>query len=87
MIVQSKTYQALIPYFAIAAIYLVIVMFLTWVMGKLERRLRQVIYVKGLSKSFGDNQVIKILICILLRERKWLLSDRPVLVNPHFCSV
>ena len=41
MIVQSKTYQALIPYFAIAAIYLVIVMFLTWVMGKLERRLRQ----------------------------------------------
>ena len=41
MIVQSKTYQALIPYFASAAIYLVIVMFLTWVMGKLERRLRQ----------------------------------------------
>ena len=41
MIIQSKTYQALIPYFAIAAIYLVIVMFLTWVMGKLERRLRQ----------------------------------------------
>ena len=40
-IVQSKTYQALIPYFAIAAIYLVIVMFLTWVMGKMERRLRQ----------------------------------------------
>ena len=41
MIVQSKTYQALVPYVAIAAIYLVIVMFLTWVMGKLERRLRQ----------------------------------------------
>ena len=41
MIVQSKTYQALIPYFAIAAIYLVIVMFLTWIMGKMERRLRQ----------------------------------------------
>ena len=41
MIIQSKTYQALIPYFAIAAIYLVIVMFLTWVMGKMERRLRQ----------------------------------------------
>ena len=31
----------MIPYFAIAAIYLVIVMFLTWVMGKMERRLRQ----------------------------------------------
>ena len=41
MIVQSKTYQALVPYVAIAAIYLVIVMFLTWVMGKMERRLRQ----------------------------------------------
>ena len=41
MIVQSKTYQALVPYFAIAAIYLVIVMFLTWIMGKVERRLRQ----------------------------------------------
>ena len=41
MIVQSKTYQALVPYLAIAAIYLVIVMFLTWVMGKMERRLRQ----------------------------------------------
>ena len=41
LIIQSKTYQALIPYFAIAAIYLVIVMFLTWIMGKMERRLRQ----------------------------------------------
>ena len=41
MIIQSKTYQAMVPYLAIAAIYLVIVMFLTWVMGKMERRLRQ----------------------------------------------
>ena len=41
MIIQSKTYQAMVPDLAIAAIYLVIVMFLTWVMGKLERRLRQ----------------------------------------------
>ena len=41
MIVQSKTYQALVPYLAIAAIYLVIVMFLTWIMEKMERRLRQ----------------------------------------------
>ena len=41
MIVQSKTYQALVPYVAIAAIYLVIVMFLTWIMGKMERRLRE----------------------------------------------
>ena len=41
MIIQSKTYQAIVPYLAIAAIYLVMVMFLTWVMGKMERRLRQ----------------------------------------------
>ena len=41
MIIQSKTYQAMVPYLAIAAIYLVIVMFLTWVMGKLDRRMRQ----------------------------------------------
>ena len=41
MIIQSKTYQALVPFLAIAAIYLVIVLFLTWAMGKLERRLRQ----------------------------------------------
>ena len=41
MIVQSKTYQALVPYVAIAVIYLVIVMFLTWIMGKMERRLRE----------------------------------------------
>ena len=38
---RSKTYQALVPYVAIAAIYLVIVMFLTWIMGKMERRMRQ----------------------------------------------
>lgn len=41
MIIQSKTYQALVPFFAIAAIYLVIVLFLSWLMGKLERRMRK----------------------------------------------
>ncbi|MCD8197159.1 MAG: amino acid ABC transporter permease [Lachnospiraceae bacterium] len=41
MIIQSKTYQAFVPFFAIAAIYLVMVMFLTWLLGKLEGRLRQ----------------------------------------------
>ncbi|MDO4261529.1 MAG: amino acid ABC transporter permease [Eubacteriales bacterium] len=41
MIIQSKTYQAFVPFFAIAAIYLVIVLFLSWLMGRLERRLRQ----------------------------------------------
>lgn len=41
MIIQAKTYQAFVPFFAIAAIYLVMVLFLSWLMGKLERRLRQ----------------------------------------------
>lgn len=41
MIIQSKTYQAFWPFIGIAAIYLVVVMFLTWLMGKLERRMRQ----------------------------------------------
>ena len=41
MIIQAKTYQAMVPYLAIAAIYLVLVLFLSWLMGKLERRLRQ----------------------------------------------
>lgn len=41
MIIQAKTYQAFVPFFAIAGIYLVMVLFLSWLMGKLERRLRQ----------------------------------------------
>ena len=41
MIIQSKTYQAFVPYIAIAVIYLVMVLFLSWVLGKLERRMRQ----------------------------------------------
>lgn len=40
MIIQGKTYQALVPFFALAAIYLVMVMILTALVGKLERRLR-----------------------------------------------
>lgn len=41
MLIQAKTYQAFIPFIAIAAIYLIMVLFLTWVLGKLERRMRQ----------------------------------------------
>ena len=40
MIIQGKTFQAFIPFFAIAAIYLCMVMILSWIMGMLERRLR-----------------------------------------------
>lgn len=39
--IVSKTYQALVPYIALAVIYLVIVMILTKLLGILERRLRQ----------------------------------------------
>lgn len=41
MIIQSKTYQAFVPYIAIALIYLIMVIVLSWILGKLERRLRQ----------------------------------------------
>ena len=41
MIIQSKTYQAFVPFFALAAMYLVLVLFLSWIMGRVERRLRQ----------------------------------------------
>ena len=41
MLIQAKTYQAFVPYIAIAVIYLIMVLFLSWVLGRLERRLRQ----------------------------------------------
>jgi His/Glu/Gln/Arg/opine family amino acid ABC transporter permease subunit len=40
MLIQSRTYNAFWPLMAAAAIYLVIVMLLTFLMNKLERRLR-----------------------------------------------
>ena len=40
-IIRSNTFDAMLPLLAVAAIYLVIVMFFTWLMGKLERRLRE----------------------------------------------
>lgn len=39
--IQGVTYDALMPLLAVALIYLIIVMFFTWVMGLLERRLRE----------------------------------------------
>ena len=41
MIVNANTYQAFVPFLAIAAIYLLMVMALSWLLGKMERRLRQ----------------------------------------------
>lgn len=39
--VGAKTYDVMFPYIGIALIYLVFVMLLTWLQGKLERRLRK----------------------------------------------
>lgn len=39
-IIRSLTYEAFLPLIAVAVIYLVIVMFLTFLVGKLERRLK-----------------------------------------------
>lgn len=39
-IIRSRTYDAMMPLLAVAGIYLVIVMLLEFLMGKLERRLR-----------------------------------------------
>ncbi len=40
-IIRGTTFDALLPLLVVALIYLVIVMFFTWVMGRLERRLRE----------------------------------------------
>ena len=39
-IIRGVTYSAFMPLIAVAVIYLVLVMFFTWLVGKLERRLR-----------------------------------------------
>lgn len=41
MIIQANTYQAMVPYLAIAAIYLAMVMLLSWLLGVVERRMRK----------------------------------------------
>ncbi len=39
-IIRSATYSAFMPLFAVALIYLVLVVFFTWLVGKLERKLQ-----------------------------------------------
>lgn len=39
-IIRGRTYSAFMPLIAVALIYLVMVIFFTWLVGKLERRLR-----------------------------------------------
>lgn len=40
-IIRGVTFDALLPLIAVAIVYLIIVMFFTWIMGLLERRLRE----------------------------------------------
>lgn len=40
-IIRSVSYSAFMPLIAVALVYLVMVMFFTWLVGKLERRLRK----------------------------------------------
>jgi len=40
ILIQGKTYQAFMPFVGIALVYLGMVMILSWLVGKLERRLR-----------------------------------------------
>jgi ABC-type amino acid transport system permease subunit len=39
--VMNRTYEQMFPLIGTACIYLVLVMIFTWLLGKLERRLRQ----------------------------------------------
>ena len=58
-IIRSQTYEAFLPLIAVAVIYLVMVMILSSLVSKLERRLAKVIEVKNLEKSFGDLHILK----------------------------
>lgn len=40
-IIRGVTFDALVPLMAVALIYLIVVMFFTWIMGIVERRLRE----------------------------------------------
>ena len=39
--IRSRTYEAFLPLIAVALVYLIIVMILTWLVGKMERRLKR----------------------------------------------
>lgn len=39
-IIRGRTFEAFLPLLAVAAVYLILVMFFTWLVGKLEKKLR-----------------------------------------------
>ena len=55
MLIQSRTYNAFMPLLAAAAIYLIVVMVLTFFMNKLERRL------DGISTDICQGEVVAII--------------------------
>ena len=57
--IRGVTYSPFMPLIAVAIIYLILVMFLTRMVSKLERGCVRVITVKGLKKSFGQLEVLK----------------------------
>ena len=40
-LIRGRTFSAFLPLLTVAAIYLILVVLLTWLVGKLERRLRK----------------------------------------------
>ncbi len=62
--IMNRTYDAMFPLLGVAAIYLVLVMLLTWLLGKFERRLAQstanthekILEVRGLTKTYGGGK-------------------------------
>lgn len=87
-IVRGITFEAMFPLFTVAAIYLIMVLFIQWIMGKVERRLRNsdhrlIICIKVL----GAMRCFTILTNIFTPGRRWSLSAPPVRENPHSSAV
>lgn len=57
--IGTNSYEFMVPYLAMAIIYIVIVMLITLGIKLMERGLAKVIDVINLEKSFGDNKVLR----------------------------
>ena len=78
--IMNRTYEPMFPLLGVAATYLVLVMLFSALLAKFERRLAQVIDVKGLQKNYGGLQVLK---GVDLTINK---GDCVVLVGPSGCG-
>jgi len=87
-IIRSQTYSALFPLLAVAAIYLIIVCFLTYLVGRLERRLRT-----NERKYFWMCRAFRKPMAAIRSSTElphrsavakwWPLSDHPAVANLH----